>query len=170
MKIESIATIFIASANFQNVEAVDVKKFDEINSALKQIEKIDFGMIKLKLQDSEDGNPWTTLQCEQAEADYKRFLALKKVYPNKEIVPNRVVDKFWHQHILDTVQYADDSQSVFGYFLHHFPYFGMRDEKDYQNLVNAFNETSYLYFMHFGFINNADSSRCRTQCKPQKCK
>jgi hypothetical protein len=40
------------------------------------------------------------------------------------------VDTFWHYHILDTLKYAEDCQAVFGYFLHHFPYLGLRGEED----------------------------------------
>jgi hypothetical protein len=40
------------------------------------------------------------------------------------------VDTFWHYHILDTLKYAEDCQAVFGYFLHHFPYMGLRGEDD----------------------------------------
>lgn len=92
---------------------------------MEDIEAIDFTMVKQKLQDEEEGLGWSTAQCNEAEADYKKFLALKRTYPEKEIVPNKQVDLFWHQHILDTQKYAEDCENIFGYFLHHFPYFGM---------------------------------------------
>ena len=40
------------------------------------------------------------------------------------------MDAFWHQHILDTVAYQRDTVQIFGYFLHHFPYFGIWAAKD----------------------------------------
>ena len=64
-------------------------------------------MIKLKLQDEEEGQGWSEEKCDETEAEYKKFLALKRTYPEKEIVPNRAVDLFWHQHILDTAKYTE---------------------------------------------------------------
>ena len=127
-------------------------------------------MIKLKLQDSEEGLGWTAQECEEAEADYRRFLALKRAYIDRDIVPNRLVDAFWHQHILDTEAYANDCNQIFGYFLHHFPYFGMRGGDDKANLLAAFEDTQLLFMRHFGHEYTAQMSKCRTACKPQKCK
>jgi hypothetical protein len=141
----------------------------------RDIQSLDLGMIKLKLQDKEEGEGWSREQCDEIEVEYKRFLALKRIYPQKEIVPNGSVDKFWHQHILDTEKYAIDCQNLFGYFVHHFPYFGMNGEEDAQNLTNAFEETKQIYKKHFredyvGFAKRCKAPKCRTQCKPMKCK
>lgn len=141
---------------------------DDINS-------ISFTMIKLKLQDKEEGPGWTEKQCYEAEKVYKRFLALKRTYPDKDIVPHKVLDQFWHQHILDTEKYAKDCELIFGRFLHHYPYFGMNGKADAQNLTDAFEETKLLYKMHFGkeyagFAKRCAAPKCRTQCKPVKCK
>ncbi len=144
----------------------------------KDLDGLDLSMIKLKLQDEDEGLGWSSEQCDTSEKEYKRFLALKRAYPGVEIVPNRVVDSFWHQHILDTMKYAEDCEQVFGYFVHHYPYFGMNGEQDYQDLCDAFEETKALYERHFGESYGADVSmakrckapKCRTQCKPMKCK
>lgn len=138
--------------------------------AMDDIEALDFTMIKLKLEDTEEGPGWSTNQCSAIEEEYKRFLALKRAYPGKEIVPDRLVDTFWHQHILDTARYAADCDSIFGEFLHHYPYFGMNGKEDYDNLCAAFEETRHLYECHFGPWNSASSAKCRTKCKPVKCK
>lgn len=142
---------------------------------MDDIENIDFSMLKLKLQDKEEGQGWTADICDDAEFQYKRFLALKRLYPNKDIVPNGAIDKFWHQHILDTAQYVVDCETIFGYFLHHYPYFGMNGDLDAQNLTEAFEETKDLYFQHFGEVyvgmaKRCTAPKCRTQCKPMKCK
>ncbi|WP_192822779.1 hypothetical protein [Rufibacter sp. LB8] len=145
-----------------------------VNKALLLLEEVDFSMLKLKLQDAEEGLGWTPEECDSAEQDYKRFLALKYVYPQEEIVPNQVVDKFWHYHILDTQAYAQDCERVFGYFVHHFPYFGMRGEQDMRDLHTAFADTTALYKNHFGEgydgAKQGGRGRCRTACKPVKCK
>lgn len=142
---------------------------------MADIVALDFTLVKLKIQDKEEGLGWDATQCDEAEAGYKKFLALKRTYPEKEIVPNKQVDMFWHQHILDTQKYAEDCEIIFGYFMHHFPYFGMKDEDDMQNLIDAFDETSKLYLLHFSenFIGEAPkckAPKCRTACKPMKCK
>ena len=114
------------------------------------IATIDLGMVKLKLMDKEEGENWTADQCERIELEYRRYLSLSRRYPDKPIVPSRLVDTFWHFHILDTLAYVDDCGKAFGYFLHHYPYFGMRGEKDAQALGTAYDETLELYKSHFG--------------------
>lgn len=149
---------------------------DEISYLfMDDIEAIDFTMVKLKIRDNEEGLGWSAAQSDAAELEYQKFLALKRTYPEKEIVPNKMVDLFWHQHILDTRKYAEDCQTIFGYFMHHFPYFGMKDEQDMQNLVDAFEETKELYQLHFsdeftGEAPKCKAPKCRTACKPMKCK
>lgn len=142
---------------------------------MDDINALNFVMLKLKLQDKEEGQGWSPELCNDAEFEYKRFLALKRLYPDKDIVPNEAIDKFWHQHILDTYQYAKDTENVFGYFLHHYPYFGMNGLQDAQNLTDAFEETKDLYYKHFGedylgMAKRCAAPKCRTQCKPMKCK
>ena len=77
---------------------------------------------------------WDKDVVEDMYSDYIRFLALIKTLKefriNIPIVPNRYIDDFWHKHILDTYQYAMDCEEIFGEYLHHFPYFGMRNDED----------------------------------------
>ena len=145
-----------------------------VEQALILLNKLDFSMLKHKLQDQEEGLGWSAAECEAAAQDYKRFLALKYAYPAEEIVPNQVVDKFWHFHILDTLAYAQDCQQVFGQFVHHYPYFGMRGEQDLRDLHVAFVDTTALYALHFGqgydAAKGGGRGKCRTACKPVKCK
>src|SRR4051812_31397808 len=111
----------------------------------ESIEKLDFVRIKQKLMVSDEGEKWTFELCELAEREYKRFLTLIKINPKLEIVPTKLMDKFWHQHILDTVAYRRDCLEVFGYFLHHFPYFGIYGKEDQENLAKTFEKTKSLY-------------------------
>lgn len=148
------------------IPASDPTDADDING-------LDFSMIKLKLQDTDEGPGWSIEKCEEAEEGYRRFLALKRAYPDRDIVPNRPVDVFWHQHILDTEKYAKDCETIFGYFLHHYPYFGMQGEEDHANLCATFEETAALYAEHFsGSWGSSVKNRakCRTKCKPMRCK
>jgi hypothetical protein len=117
---------------------------------LEAIDGLDFSMIKLKLMDAEEGHGWSPDYCERVDREYRRYLALSRRYPEKAIVPSKIVDEFWHFHILDTQAYAGDCARAFGYFVHHFPYFGMRGDEDAAALGSAYDETLALYELHFG--------------------
>ncbi|MEK7538540.1 MAG: hypothetical protein AAB552_01735 [Patescibacteria group bacterium] len=118
--------------------------------SVQAINQLDLGPIKVKLMEQEEGEGWSVEQVNMAEKWYKRFLFLCLQYPSVSIVPSKVLDTIWHYHILDTRKYAKDSQDIFGYFLHHFPYFGMRGEADSRDLVVAFTKTKELFLSEFG--------------------
>ncbi len=94
------------------------------------IAELDLEPIKVKLMHEESGEGWTLEQANAVEFEYRRFLYLMKKFPNEQTAPLQDVDTFWHYHILDTLKYAADCDKVFGYFLHHFPYIGLRGEAD----------------------------------------
>src|SRR3954454_15487898 len=108
-----------------------------VEQVVGAIQTLDLEPIKVKLMDAEEGQGWSRQYVDQMELAYRRFLTLIVKYPEQTIAPNKDVDKFWHGHILDTMKYAEDCERVFGFFLHHFPYFGMRGEEDAANLANA---------------------------------
>lgn len=117
---------------------------------LLAIDDMDFTMVKLKLMDAEESEGWSADYSDRVEVEYRRYLGLTRQYPEKAIVPSKIVDKFWHAHILDTQAYSEDCARAFGYFLHHYPYFGMQGEQDAKELVNAYDETLALYEAHYG--------------------
>jgi hypothetical protein len=80
--------------------------------------------------------------------------------PDGSIVPTTDIDLFWHQHILDIRAYASDCERVFGHFVHHFPYFGMRDEQDAQDLYDSFEATKVFYRELFGLEYVGTSVNC----------
>jgi hypothetical protein len=94
------------------------------------IAALDLDPIKVKLMHEESGEGWSLEQANAVEFEYRRFLYLMKKFPQEGAAPRADVDIFWHYHILDTIKYAQDCQAVFGYFLHHFPYLGLRGEED----------------------------------------
>ena len=111
---------------------------------------LDLEPIKFSLTQRDDGAGWSLAKVELLEVWYRRFLYLANLYPDKVIVPSNDIDKFWHTHILDTQKYVADCKNLFGKYFHHFPYFGVRGEKDRSNLEGAFQETEKLYLEHFG--------------------
>lgn len=94
------------------------------------IAALDLDPIKVKLMHKESGEGWSLAYVDAVEFEYRRFLYLVKQFPHEQVAPLFDVDVFWHYHILDTMKYAADCETVFGYFLHHFPYVGLRGEQD----------------------------------------
>ena len=140
-------------------------------------ELLNLGNVKMKLADAEEGPDLDGDHIALMEAEYRKFLALQLMYPEAVIVPCKIVDEMWHRHILDTAAYREDCDAVFGRFLDHFPYFGMRGDDDAQALDDAYADTLNLYRKAFGeppsdtWITVNASARCkRTACKPQKCR
>jgi hypothetical protein len=121
-----------------------------VSNLLHGFETLDLSMVKVKLADRDEGAGWSPNFCDRVELEYRRYLALSRQYPDRAIVPSKIVDTFWHAHILDTQAYAPDCQRLFGFFLHHFPYFGMRGPDDAQALGTAYDETLSLYEEKFG--------------------
>ena len=121
-----------------------------VEQVVAAIQALDLDPIKLKLMDPEEGQGWSREYVERMELAYKRFLTLMVKFPDETIAPTKDVDKFWHGHILDTLKYAEDCQNVFGDFLHHFPYFGMRGEEDAANLRAAAERMHSIYEREFG--------------------
>jgi hypothetical protein len=94
------------------------------------IAALDLDPIIVKLMHQESGEGWSREYADAVAFEYRRFLYLVKKFPNEQAAPLFDVDVFWHYHILDTMKYAVDCEAVFGYFLHHFPYVGLRGEED----------------------------------------
>ena len=125
---------------------------------------LDLEPIIIKAMDSEEGHGWTfDFACRVAQ-EYRKFLMLCLTYSDEPIVPSKLVDDFWHLHILDTQKYMDDCDRFLGYMLHHFPYFGMRGDEDAHNLNNAWQKTLEFYSSIFGESAPSDlwlaSNRC----------
>lgn len=112
-----------------------------------KINQLDLDPIKFKLAHE---YKYKAAQLDTLEKWYKRFLFLTFIHPGRSVVICQAIDKFWHQHILDTAKYAEDCENTFGVFLHHFPYFGLRGEDDYKALQQAYRETIQLMIEEFG--------------------
>jgi len=93
---------------------------------------------------------------------------LSVTHPEETLAPSKDVDRFWHGHILDTLKYAEDCEKVFGYFLHHFPYFGMRGAEDAANLAAAAEHTKRLYQQEFSNTPNKEAAWCAAAYKNEK--
>lgn len=126
----------------------------------KRIAELDLEPIKFKLAVS-DG--YTADEIAAVEKWYRRFLFLAWKRPDMAVVIPEPIDAMWHHHILDTRKYAEDCAAVFGQFLHHFPYFGLRGDDDARALRTAFKNTNDVIMTEFGETPTAELARLRPE-------
>ncbi len=133
---------------------LDASLLPTLSEAVSYIDRMDFELIKCKLMSGDKlvSREWTLLEAEIAIQYYKNFLFLNKKYAGEFPVlpPLLEVDEVWHHHIMDTRQYEKDCERIFGYFFHHYPYFGTRSEEDNLNLQAAFELVQKLHEAEFG--------------------
>ncbi|WP_322405692.1 hypothetical protein [Massilia luteola] len=120
------------------------------NDLINAVMQLDLEPIKMKLMHVASGEGWSLEKANAVEKEYRRFLCLMKMYPEEDTAPLVDVDTFWHYHILDTMKYAADCEQAFGYFLHHYPYVGMRGEDDEQFRLDSGERMRELYEATFG--------------------
>jgi hypothetical protein len=153
-----------APVSFEAAQAM-IARDELLSEALDRVSQLDFTMLKRKMIEEQN---WTSEFCEEVESLYRRFLALNARYPNQKICPTGPIDAFWHAHILDTRAYFHDCEIVFGEYLHHYPYFGMRGADDRAALEDAFRESVGMFIVHFGIDPTAGDVLARS-CSSQRC-
>jgi hypothetical protein len=133
------------------------------------IDALDLEPIAYKLLHPEPGPQAMTLaEADQMIAAYRCHLKLCAWYRDLSVVPSGAADQAWHVHILDTAKYAADCDAVFGFFLHHFPYFGMRGGEDEAAWRVASERTREQSTAHFGTASLAAADCDNGQlCVPQ---
>lgn len=114
------------------------------HAAWNIIDTLDFTLLKSKLC-HEEGEGWAPDWADRTITKYKRWLYLILKNPTIRLVPSKHIDTVWHHHILDTNAYLRDCNHVFGYFLHHFPYYGLRGDADADSLNQSFLRTMQMY-------------------------
>lgn len=129
-----------------------------LEKANEYIHSLDLSLIIKKMILS----GWKRDQAEEAAAQYKRLLYLWKKYGNHTMLPPSIdIDEVWHTHILDTQKYQKDCDAIFGRYLHHYPYFGIDENSNQNDLNDAFERTKKLYREEFG----KDLTRVRLDMK-----
>jgi hypothetical protein len=143
---------------------------------LEKVRSLDFGPIAYQLMVAKTGPKWTKAKTITAISRYLRFLYLVNQYPSLQLAPSPEIDQVWHQHILDTQKYAADCHFLFGRLVHHFPYFGVRDQADRHALLQAYAMTQVLHLKHFGESlegkmndRNSDGEPVLTHPQPADC-
>jgi len=133
----------------------------KIDNAIVLVNSLDFEQMNNKLTEYYG---WAKEDVILMNDYYKKWLAIHICYPDLATAPNVKLDEYWHMHILDTKKYFEDCQFIFGYYLHHYPYFGLENDKD--NLDKGFELTKKLFKHHFGHdltgvANPCSSTACR---------
>ncbi|MEH6699040.1 MAG: hypothetical protein V7672_10100 [Brevundimonas sp.] len=64
---------------------------------------------------------WKEDYAANVEREYRRFLSLTVIAPDGGFGMAGDVDEIWHQHILDTQDYAEMCGAIAGAFIHHCP-------------------------------------------------
>lgn len=74
---------------------------------------------------------WSLPFVDTVERQYRAFLQLIRTLGRSgRIAPTRLIDRYWHHHILDTAKYARDCETLFQAFIHHYPYSGLLSADD----------------------------------------
>lgn len=138
-------------------------------SAIREIEQLDLSKIQHKMRHvcAKKGHPDDAEAIAAQLTSYRHFLQLIALHPDAIIVPTEEIDEVWHQHILDTERYQPDCVRIFGYPIHHYPYFGIHDAVDQANLQIAYAETASLYRRHF--TDGAYDGSAATRCSGHAC-
>jgi len=116
-----------------------------MQSITSNIDQVDLSVIRSYLAENEGVND---LQARKLEQEYKRFIALAIAYPEHNLAISSVVDAFWHQHLIHTVEYVEFCERLAGRFLHHCP--REAHKADIEDIDEFYLQTLSLYATHFG--------------------
>jgi hypothetical protein len=118
---------------------------------------------------------WNLEKALLVEAQYKTFLFMTLTL-SEAVVPTQEIDEMWHNHILDTRLYALHCKEVFGRFIDHFPYFGVRGGNDAQLLKESYKDTVQKFGKYapiFGAtlinLHGTEASQCVGSCAEHGC-
>ncbi len=117
----------------------------------RRVEALDLEPVVFKLVRPDAGEKGLSLELADLGAGlYRCFLKLCGWHPGTSVVPTAAIDQVWHAHLLDSAKYRTDCMAVFGRFLDHFPYAGLRGEQDRVAWLDSFARTRALFRDHFG--------------------
>lgn len=88
---------------------------------------------------------WSVERVDEISCKYRAYLHVIRHHAHQDIVaPTKEIDVFWHAHILDTQKYHEDCYSLFGRYLHHYPYSGVFGGEDSRKQINRLSKTMEL--------------------------
>jgi hypothetical protein len=127
----------------------DIHLNKPLEAAKAFIANLDFSMIVQKMVRDDGWQYECALEVSQL---YRNFLYLVLKYGDEypELPPSLEIDAFWHNHILDTQQYIQDCQTIFGRYLHHYPYQVVDGKMTAEEAHQGFEKLQSLYQQEFG--------------------
>jgi hypothetical protein len=121
----------------------DLTKDDEVwNNPTKALQ--DYAFLRDRLVEE---HGWDAAQADGAIVEYFRFLTMLAEAPSMELIASSDVDLVWHEHLLDTSNYAADTQKLFGDFLHHRR---ARTQEEFDLIPEFYTRTKQRYLERFG--------------------
>lgn len=123
-------------------------KLETVEEAWDYIQAIDTSLFRSKLHKPPWGRPVPEHVLNHAIQDYQRFLFLMRKYPGEPLSPTTDIDLIWHEHILDSKPYFQDTARIYGHYLHHEP--GRTPGERTPDLEKSFLRTCELYRKEFG--------------------
>ena len=124
-------------------------RLETLEEARDYIQAIDMSLPRRKLLKPRWGRPVPEQVLDHAIGDYRRFLFLLRKYEGGALSPTLDIDLLWHEHILDTKPYFQDTAKIFGYYLHHEPGREPTGART-PDLEKSFRRTCELYRQEFG--------------------
>nr|MBP9827452.1 glycine-rich domain-containing protein-like [Candidatus Saccharibacteria bacterium] len=140
-----------------------------VDEVITLVDELDLEPIIFKMMNPDHEEGMSLEAADIAVDRYRMFLKLCAMYPDRAIVPTAEIDSVWHTHILDTAKYRYDCDRIFGKFLDHFPYLGLRGEEDAAQLAASFDETCKLFVEHFGVMPSGEAMACGESCGGTLC-
>ena len=135
------------------------------SDGLEKISNLNLERFYYKLKKEQTHKNWSPELFDIALTEYKRYLMLKVLHPEKSFAPTSLMDEIWHLHILDTKAYMRDCKSIFGKYLHHAPSFGQyNSEEQNSRQINSRRNLEELYPEHFSQAPYGLEMNCHGSC------
>jgi hypothetical protein len=116
---------------------------------------------------------WSASYAKAVESEYRKFFLLAAHSEGLPFGMAGVVDEFWHEHIIDTLNYERMCIAVAGRFIHHVPTDGENiDPTDYERtlkyLADAFGDVSPIWPRAVVEKMNGKCSLCKEPGHPPR--
>lgn len=105
---------------------------------------------------------WSKELAEHVIVEYKKFMLLCSMFPERNITPSVDIDTVWHLHLLYTRSYFRFCNDALGCaFLHHEPSKGGDEQESFHE--NSYDKTLQTYSEVFGYEAPESVWGCRVR-------
>lgn len=138
------------SSRFMKAIKIDVSSFHR--EKLTQIDEFDYSKVLKKV--GRDHGGLTDRYLSEGEFALKQYYAVALLDPLNEHAVSKLVDPFWHVHILFTKEYMNFCNSIFGGYIHHTP-LDPDDTKEVKRVGKLYDYTLTTYKKIFSDIDES---------------